>query len=85
MTDGEQIMYVSQQMVIYTLESHHSKYGLGPCCMGIYWELIRHVTKSKLILLTTCQANKLRHKLLRQGIVTLFRQPVDREDGGLVS
>ena len=43
------------------------------------------VTKSKLILLTTQQTNKLRDKVLGQGIATSFRKPADREDGGLVS
>ena len=43
------------------------------------------VTESKLLLLATRQANKLRDELLGQGIATLFRKPADWEDGGLVS
>ena len=72
-------------MVICTLEPHHSKCGLGACCMGTPGELIRHVTESKFVLLTTWQADKSRDKLLGPGIVTLFGKPVDWEDGGLVS
>ena len=45
----------------------------------------QNVTESKLILLTTQQANKSRDEVLGQGIVTLFRKPADWEDGGLVS
>ena len=41
--------------------------------------------KSKLILLTARQANKLRDELWGQGIATLFRKPADRENGGLMS
>ena len=40
------------------------------------------VTESKLILLITQLANKLKDKLLGRVIVTLFRKPADREDGG---
>ena len=40
------------------------------------------VTESRLALLTTQQANKLRDKLLGQGVATLFRKPADH---GLVS
>ena len=43
------------------------------------------VTESKLVLLTTQQADKLRDELLGQGIVTLLRKPADREAGGLLS
>ena len=43
------------------------------------------VTKSKSVLLTACQANKLRNKVLGQGTATLLGKPVDQEDGGLVS
>ena len=46
---------------------------------------IINVTKSKLVLLTTQQANKLRDELLGQGIVILFWKPEDWEDGGLLS
>ena len=35
----------------------------------------KSVTKFKLILLATCQANKLRDKLLGQEIVILFKKP----------
>ena len=45
----------------------------------------QHVTESRLELLTAQQANESRDKWLEQGIVTLFRKPVDLEDGGLVS
>jgi len=43
------------------------------------------VTESKLILLATKQANKLRNKLWRQGIATLFGMSADGKDGRLVS
>ena len=43
------------------------------------------VTKSKLILLPSQQANKSRDKVLGQGIATLFGKPADWEDGRLVS
>ena len=43
------------------------------------------VTKSKLILLNAQQANQLRNKLLRLGIVILFRRSAGKENGGLVS
>ena len=43
------------------------------------------ITKSKVVLLATQQVNKSRDALLGQGIVTLFRKPANREDGGLVS
>lgn len=43
------------------------------------------VTESKLLLLATRQANKLRDKVLGQGIRTLFAKPADREDSGLLS
>lgn len=46
---------------------------------------ITHVTESKLILLATQQADKSRDKVMEQGLATLFRNPTDREDGGLVS
>ena len=40
------------------------------------------VTKSKLILLATRQANKSRDKVLGQGIAILFGKPANQEDGG---
>ena len=43
------------------------------------------VTKPKLVLLATPEANKLQDELLGQGIVTLFGKSADQEDGGLVS
>ena len=43
------------------------------------------VIESKLILLATRQANKLRNKLWRQGIATLFGMSADEKDGRLVS
>ena len=43
------------------------------------------VTQSKVLLLTTWQANKSRDDLLGQGIKALFRKPADWEDGGPVS
>ena len=46
------------------------------------WE---SVTKSKLTLLTTWQANKSGDKVLRQGIATLFGKQGIREDGRLMS
>ena len=49
------------------------------------FQVQQHVTESRLEPLTAQQANKSRDKLLEQGIVTLFRKPVDLEDGGLVS
>ena len=45
----------------------------------------RGVTESKLSLLAALQANKSGDKVLRQGIMTLFRKLADREDGGLES
>ena len=42
------------------------------------------VTEPKFTLLTTCQASKLRDELLGQGLATLFRKPVDQEDGELL-
>ena len=47
--------------------------------------LCMYVTKSKLILLATWLAKKLREKLLRQGIQIVFEKSMDWEDGGLVS
>ena len=41
--------------------------------------------QSKLIVLATQQANKLRDKGLGQGIVILFGKPGDQEDRGLLS
>lgn len=43
------------------------------------------VTKSKVILLATQQADKSIDELLGQRIATLLRKPADQEDGGLVS
>ena len=43
------------------------------------------ITESKFILLATQQTNKLRGKVLRQQIVTLFRKPQIQEGGGLMS
>ena len=45
----------------------------------------RLVTESKLMLPAARQANKPREELFGQEIVTLFRKPADREDGGPVS
>ena len=42
-------------------------------------------TESKLMLLTTGQANQSRDQLLWQRITTSFRKPADREDGRLMS
>ena len=47
--------------------------------------LCMYVTKSKFILLAAWLANKLREKLLGQGMQILFEKSVDWEDGGLVS
>ena len=44
-----------------------------------------NVTESKLMLLTTGQANQSRDELLWQRITTSFRKPADREDDELVS
>ena len=38
-----------------------------------------------MFLLTAQQASESRVKVLEQGIVILFRKPVDGEDGGLMS
>ena len=46
---------------------------------------ITQITESKLILLTIQEADKSRDEVLEQGIMTLFRNPADRKDGGLVS
>ena len=46
---------------------------------------LESVAESKLVLLTTQQANKLRDKFLGQGIVTLSGKPGVREDDELVS
>ena len=43
------------------------------------------VTESKLVLLPSWKAKKLRDKLLGQRIATLFRKPADWDDGGQVS
>lgn len=43
------------------------------------------VTESKLVLLTTRQANKSRDQFLEQGEAALFRGPEDGENCGLVS
>ena len=43
------------------------------------------VTEFKLILLATCQANKLKDKLLGQERVILFKKPAKQEDGELAS
>ena len=43
------------------------------------------VTKSKSVLLTACQANKLRDKVLGKGTVTLSKKPGNQEDGRLMS
>ena len=45
----------------------------------------KSVTKFKLILLTSLQANKLTDESVGQGIVSLLEKPADREDGGLMS
>ena len=42
-------------------------------------------SKSKLVLLTTRQANKWKDRLLGPRIVILFRKPAGQEDGGLLS
>ena len=49
--------------------------------------LVAHssVTESKLVLLTTRQANQPRDKVLGQGVVTLSGKPANLEDGRLVS
>ena len=39
------------------------------------------VTRFKSVLLSACQANKLRDKVLGQGIVTLSKKPGNQEDG----
>ena len=47
--------------------------------------LRQNLLESKVMLLTTLQANKSRNELLGRGIVTLFRNPADQEDGSLTS
>lgn len=49
-----------------------------------HWKLLT-VTESKLILLTTWQANKSGNELLGQRITTLIKKLADQEDGILVS
>ena len=65
--------------------------GLKVCVTCAQWTFVckfvcwSPVTESKLVLLATGHANKLRDEVLGQRIVTLFGKPADREDGGLVS
>lgn len=46
---------------------------------------IRVITQSQFVLFASGQANTSRHRLLGQGMVTLFRKPAGQEDCGLLS
>lgn len=52
--------------------------------MSLFFTFVGNVTQSKLILLTTQQANKAGDKLLEQG-TTLFGKPATQKESRLVS